>query len=107
MPVGGFYYLLMPEIWENPFANAHLKIERADKHIADIEQRLRISSDRYGPSLHIDMKTGEQFLAYYLRDRELRRDIALIVGDAIHNLRCALDIVWCLASTTLSGQRQP
>jgi hypothetical protein len=91
----------MPEIWENPFANAILKIERANKHIADIDERLRISSDRYGPSLHIDMKTGEKFLHYHLTDRALRRDIALIVGDAVHNLQCALDIAWGAAVNVL------
>jgi hypothetical protein len=84
----------MPELWENPFANAHLKVNRANKHIADIEERLRVSSDRYGPILHIDMQSGEQFLYYSPSDQTLRQDIALIVGDAIHNLRCALDIVW-------------
>jgi hypothetical protein len=87
----------MPAIWENPFANAHLKVERANKHIADIEQRLRASSDTYGPMMHIDMKTGEKFLDYILTDRTLRPDLALIVGDAVHNLQCALDIAWCAA----------
>jgi len=84
----------MREIWETPFGNAHLKIDRANKHIADIEERLGASSDRYGPSLHMDIKTGEQFLYYSPTDRTLRSDIALMVGDAIHNLRSALDIVW-------------
>lgn len=84
----------MSEIWENPFANAILKVERANKHIADIEERLRTSSDRYGPNLHIKANTGKQSLDYFFSDRSLRRDIALIVGDAVHNLRCALDIVW-------------
>jgi hypothetical protein len=36
---GVFYYLVMREIWETPFGNAVLKIERAKKHISDIEQR--------------------------------------------------------------------
>lgn len=85
----------MREIWETPHGNAVLKIQRADKHIADIEQRLLSSSDSYGPSLHVDIETGEQSLDYYLSDRELSRDIALITGDAIHNLHCALDIAWC------------
>ena len=92
----------MPELWENPFANAHLKVDRANKHISDIEERLRTSSDRYGPTLYVDGKTGEQFLYYGLTDRELRSDIALIVGDAIHNLHSALDIVWCGAIENLS-----
>ena len=82
----------MPEIWEHPFGNALLKIERANKHIADIERRVLSSPDTYGPRLNMDGKTGEQFLSYSLTDRNLRRDIALIVGDAVHNLHCALDI---------------
>jgi hypothetical protein len=51
----------MPEIWENPFANAHLKVERANKHIAAIEERLRASSDNYGlvnvdrRDVHVDL----------------------------------------------------
>jgi hypothetical protein len=84
----------MTEVWENPFASALLKIERAVKHIADIEQRLRTSSNRYGASLHMDAKTGEQFLYYRLIDDSLGSDLATMIGDAIHNLRSALDIAW-------------
>lgn len=96
----------MPEIWENPFANALLKIERANKHIADVEQRLHTSSNHHGATLHVDTGTGQQYLYYRLTDRELRRDIALIVGDAVHNLRCALDIAWNGAVTVLSSEPQ-
>ena len=84
----------MPEIWETPFGNAFLKIERANKHITDFQERLDSSIDAYGPRLNMDGNTGEQFLYYGLSDRKLRSDIALIVGDAIHNLRCALDFAW-------------
>jgi len=84
----------MPEVWENPFANALLKIERAKKHIADIEHRLTAAANNHGVSLHIDPKTGEQFLYYLWMDRALRPDIALIVGDAVHNLHCSLDIAY-------------
>jgi hypothetical protein len=85
----------MPEIWEHPFGNAQLKVERAKKHITDLEERIRTSSDAYPPSLKIDGNTGEQFLYYALTDRTFKREIALICGDAIHNLRCALDFAWC------------
>jgi hypothetical protein len=84
----------MPEVWENPFANALLKIDRANKHISDIEQRLRTSANRYGPSLHIDGKTGEQFLCCYFTDETLISDLAPMAGNAIHDLRSALDIAW-------------
>ena len=84
----------MSEIWDNPFGHALLKIKRANQHIADFKQRLRTSSDRYGPSLKLDAETGEKFLYYGLDDRYLPSDLALIAGDAIHNLRSALDIAW-------------
>jgi len=51
-------------------------------------------SDTNGPSLKINDSSGEQFLHYGLTDRSLRSDIALIVGDAIHNLKSALDIAY-------------
>jgi hypothetical protein len=82
------------EVWETPYGNAALKIERANKHIFDFQERLLASSDRYGPSLHLDGNTGEKFLYYSMEDRYLRSDLALIAGDAIHNLRSALDIAW-------------
>jgi hypothetical protein len=84
----------MREVWETPYGNAMLKIERANKHIEDFGERLLASSDRYGPSLHMDGNTGEKFLYYGSDDRFLRSDLALITGDAIHNLRSALDIAW-------------
>jgi hypothetical protein len=95
------YYGLVSEHWDKPFANGHLKVDRAKKHIADIEERLRASSDRYGPSMHMNLSTGNQTLDYWFTDSELRSDIALIVGDAVHNLHCALDIVWCGALKNL------
>jgi len=92
----------MKEIWDHPFGHALLKIERADVHISEINERLRVSPDSYGPSLHVDSKTGKQFLYYGLTDSRLRSDIALIVGDAIHNLHCALDIAYSAAVRVLS-----
>ena len=78
--------------WDRPFGHALLKVERANKHIADIDKRLLTSSDTNGPAMHLDTKTREQFIYYGLTDRTLPSDIALMVGDAIHNLHCALDI---------------
>jgi hypothetical protein len=92
----------MPEIWEHPFAYAHLKIERANKHIMDFEERIGTSPDAYPTTVKIDTKTGQHFLYYGRWDRTIRRDLALIAGDAIHNLHCALDIAYCVTVRTLS-----
>ncbi len=91
----------MREIWETPYGNAVLKIKRADKHIADIERRLLAARDAYHLTLHVDAKTGKQFLNYRISDRKIRAHLALMIGDAIHNLMCALDIAWGNTYTTL------
>jgi hypothetical protein len=92
----------MREIWENPYANALLKIERADKHISDIEQRLSSSQDSYHLSLHFNASTGKQFVLYSLAEKYIRASLALTIGDAIHNLKCALDIAWSDTIQSLS-----
>jgi hypothetical protein len=84
----------MREIWETPYGNAVLKIERADKHISDIEQRLSSSQDAYYLSLHVNASTGKQFVLYSLAEKYIRAQLALMIGDTIHNLKCALDIAW-------------
>lgn len=91
----------MREIWETPYGNAILKIKRANKHIADIEQRILTAGDTYHLTLHIDAKTGKQFLNYRISDRKIRAHLALMIGDAIHNFKCALDIAWGETYTTL------
>jgi hypothetical protein len=80
--------------WDTPYGHAMLKLERAKHHIDELDERLFTSSDRYGPSLHMDRESGEQFLYYSLRDYMLRGELATIAGDAIHNIRSALDIAW-------------
>ena len=84
----------MKAFWDTPYGHAMLKIERADKHIADFDERLLSSSDRHGPKLYIDTKTGQKVLYYGLLDYMLSGELAVITGDAIHNLRSALDIAW-------------
>jgi hypothetical protein len=80
--------------WDTPYGHAILKIERANQHIHEFGDRIFASSDRYGPTLNMDLQTGEKFLCYSLEDFMLRGELASIAGDAIHNLRSALDIAW-------------
>ena len=78
----------MREIRETPFGNAFLKIERAKKHISDVEQRLLAANDAYEFSMGMHAETTKQFLYYGLskESKYVRADLALMVGDAIHNL---------------------
>lgn len=84
----------MREIWDHPLGYSMLKIERADKHIAEIEERIRAAAHGYGPSEHIDLQTGEKYIYCSHADYRLGADLSLCVGDAIHNLHSALDIAW-------------
>jgi hypothetical protein len=84
----------MREIWDTRFGHAILKVERAKKHISDADQRIITAANAYHATTHFDLKTGKQFLYYAPSDKNARREIALITGDAIHNLRSALDIAW-------------
>ena len=77
------------------FRDARLKIDRANKHIAEVES-LALSLERdYASSIEVQEKTGGQSIKYECPDFGDRLiDIALATGDAIHNLRTALDYAW-------------
>lgn len=80
-----------------PFADAQLKIERANKHVADIERRIAGLKNAYIATIEINPKAGNKVIKHDLADRTVRTDVALIAGDAIHNLKCALDYAWFAA----------
>jgi hypothetical protein len=84
----------MREIWDTRFGHAVSKVERAKKHISDAEQRIMAAANAYQGSFHVDVNTGQHSIHYFPSDRAARRELALITGDAVHNLRSALDIAW-------------
>jgi hypothetical protein len=77
------------------FFDARRKIDRADKHIDDVEREVLALERHYVSAIETDKQTGGQSIKYEcpgLQDR--LTDIALITGDAVHNLRAALDYAW-------------
>lgn len=76
------------------FQDARLKIERANKHIADIEARIGLLKESEVSTIEIDPNTRCESLKYDFADTKAFSDIALILGDVIHNLKCALDYTW-------------
>jgi hypothetical protein len=74
--------------------NARQKLERADKHVRDLALALEsfLKTDPYKVGAKFDPKHRAPY--YYLTEvADTPFEIALIVGDAIHNLRSALDQV--------------
>jgi hypothetical protein len=79
----------------DPFAGSWLKIERANQHISDLDSLLQAfaNSDFYDLTVEKNVNTGENFLRISVKPLPAER-YALIIGDALHNLRSALDLAY-------------
>ncbi len=76
-------------------SNAVLKIERADEHIAEIGKQVSLLPDFYSASMETNPKTGKPAVKYGLsKDAPATSRFGLLIGDAVHNLKCALDYAW-------------
>src|ERR1700730_11338172 len=77
------------------FKDARLKIKRADKHIADLETAIGLLKENCTATIEINPETTHQNLIHTVpKFTEAMDDLSLIAGDAIHNLRSALDLAW-------------
>jgi hypothetical protein len=84
------------------FRDARSKIERSKKHIGDFQGSFRSLQDSYVSSVEKHLESGGHSLKYSSSKCDLfHRELALICGDAIHNLRSALDIAWSEAVRTV------
>jgi len=79
----------------NLFHGARLKLERAKHHINDLKDRgERFARDNpHEITIKNDMETGDDFI-YITPAQPLPTELLLILGDAIHNMRSALDHAW-------------
>jgi hypothetical protein len=77
------------------FTGPRLKVERADKHIIEIEARLRdfAALDANQIVTKVDSASGTKQIVFE-GSESLSEHVNLAFGDAIHNLRSALDHLW-------------
>jgi hypothetical protein len=74
------------------FESANLKVKRANHHIDDLERQFAAFIEHNPHTLSIQTNPDNGRLAIRIRFRkEPDTDLALIIGDAVHNLRSALD----------------
>lgn len=75
------------------FAAAVAKVERANHHISDFATQVRRFFDGYPYNVMQEADQETQRFGYHLYERRRFPDrrFALIIGDALHNLRSALD----------------
>ncbi len=84
------------------FKSSRLKIERAKHHIGEVESIISTLPNSYTATVEIDPNGGHEVLKHDLLDRDkIIDDIALRLGDSIHNLHCALDHAWLSVLTQL------
>lgn len=79
------------------FEPSRLKIKRAVQHIEDLNALLKTFADSDFYSIHIekDIKTGTNHLRAEIDTLSFPNNIAaLTIGDALHNLRSALDFLY-------------
>ena len=77
------------------FRDANLKLDRAKIHIADLDRAVSILQKTYTSTIENDSIAGIQELKHIIPNYEdVMAKLALVVGDAIHNLRAALDYAW-------------
>lgn len=74
------------------FDGSRLKLKRANQHIADLSTLLTsfVDSKPYTVDLQDDLDRGEQVLKFAML-KDVPCDTPLIIGDALHNIRTALD----------------
>lgn len=80
------------------FHGSWVKVRRANKHIADLHEMLLgfANTDFYSIVVEQDPELRTNFLNFKIElDRFPLDDLALTIGDALHNLRSALDHLYC------------
>lgn len=77
------------------FQSARRKLERAKQHIRDFQTAVEawIKLRPYRPLIKAKRKDGDDWSVWIelLIDEPMPLDLPLILGDAVHNQRCALD----------------
>jgi hypothetical protein len=78
---------------EERLALVWLKIERADKHIADVKAAVQAFYDTipYETTIKPNLEEPGKLAWYVTRAEPVPPEVATIAGDALHNLRSALD----------------
>lgn len=78
------------------FRDARLKIKRANEHIAETEKRIEFISTPDGQTSRIELHAEAKVKSvhYHLKRLSHLPELALVIGDAVHNLKTGLDYAW-------------
>lgn len=79
------------------FESANLKIDRAKHHVSDFKRQFNafVDDNPHTFTSKADPKTGEMLFKIRFKSALPQEQFGLVLGDAIHNLRAALDhLMW-------------
>src|SRR4051812_26771453 len=84
-------------------SDSWLKVEWAKKHIAHFEQLMGdfFRAGNYSLVLDSDFEQGRH--AFYIQVNRLPIEVGLVLGDALHNLRSALDCAFYATVLRVGG----
>jgi len=91
-------------------AGSWAKVDRAHVHVDDLRKAIVEASDGRGPPRILSTRReydaeAEDVLFIAERMTEAGDGWGLIIGDAVHNLRCALDHLWWQLATDHLGRK--
>ncbi len=88
----------------DPLFGPRLKVERAERHIKEIELGIEAFIDRnpYAVVPYDDPQSGDQVWRVHVRE-PVPACISAMLGDAVHNLRAAFDLIACQIVSIGSG----
>jgi hypothetical protein len=86
------------------FIGSKLKVKRANQHIHELQRVLTafLGTDFYRLSVEKDPISGQHILKFQVTE-EMPCEVPLIIGDAVHNLRAALDLMTCEIVTSVGA----
>lgn len=79
------------------FSAAKLKVDRAKKHISEFEESVSafVATEPFRFSTTVEGYPGQQIVTMGMQSDPVPECWGAIVGDAIHNMRTALDLAAC------------
>jgi hypothetical protein len=75
-----------------PFRGAAIKLDRAKHHINDLNARTEVFFDSHSIFV-LDNIKAKQRSVFLKTDKSIPDEFSAIIGDAVHNLRSALDLL--------------
>jgi hypothetical protein len=76
----------------DPLLGVRIKIDRAKKHLADLDDAIRAFQSRKPYLVYVEFDSKPGYETYRFRERErIPVECSAVLGDCIHNMRSALD----------------